>query len=251
MNEGGVRNLKAEERLILALDVGSVSEAISLIDILRDKLSIVKVNSLAAIFPQIVSEIKKREMKVWRDWKYYDTASVVSEFIRADIKAGIYMTTVHILGGPEMMESAVKAASDTDLKILGITILNPRNIDRTIGIPGRIRTKIIELALSAEKVGLSGVVASAQEARDLRRFLKPETLIVVPDVKPAWAVPSREQAKVTTPSEAIEAGADYIVVGSPIYKSRTPALAVDRIIAEIEKSLEERNLEKDLNSEMV
>ena len=237
MNE----NLKPRERIILALKDMNVSEAISLLDVLKGKLTIVKVDSLAAVFPQIVPIITIRGMKVWRDWKYYDTPATVGNFIKADIKAGITITTIHTLGGTEMMKYAVRVAKGTDLKILGITILgDQKSFFREIGIPGAVRTKITELSLRAERIGLSGIVASAREAEYLRRFLKPDTLIVTPGIKPDWMRERRRQARTTTPFEAIKAGADYIVVGSAIYKSPNPSEAVNRIAAEIEKALEER-----------
>ena len=145
------------------------------------------------------------------------------------------------------MEYAVEAAQRTDLKILGITILtshNQESFNKEIGISGSISDKVVELALRAEKIGLAGVVASPKEAAHLRRFLKPETLIVTPGIKPDWMAKREDQARVTTPSDAIKAGADYIVVGSAIYKSPNPVEAVDRIVAEIEEAFEERNLEE-------
>lgn len=236
-------SLKPKDRLIFALDVESLKEAKRLLDILEGKIGIVKVNSLAVACPEIVSMVQKRGIDVWRDFKHHDIPGTVASFIKADIEAGLVMSTVHTLGGVQMMKYAVKAAENSSLKILGITILTSHNqasFNTEIGVHGIIRDKVIHLAQLAEKAGLSGVVASAKEARMLRRVLRPETLIVTPGIKPIWATKREDQSRVTTPYEAIFDGADYIVVGSAIRKNENPDDAADKIVAEIEKALEER-----------
>ena len=102
-----------------------------------------------------------------------------------------------------------------------------------------IKDKVASLALMAERAGLSGVVASPQEAQMLRKKLKTKTLVVTPGIKPIWAAKRDDQSRVTTPYQAINSGADYIVVGSAIYRNENPAEAADKIVAEIEKALEE------------
>lgn len=235
--------INPKERLFLALDVKNIEEATLLLNKLEGKIELVKVNSLTVSCPEIISLIQERKMKVWRDLKHHDIPGTVSSFIKADIKAGVVMTTIHSLGGIKMMQYAVEAAKGSNLKILGITILtshNQKGFNQEIGIPGLVRHKVVQLALMAERAGLSGVVASAKEAKILRANLKPETLIVTPGIKPIWAVKREDQSRVTTPYDAILDGADYLVVGSAIRTNQNPGEAVDKIIAEMKRAFEDR-----------
>jgi orotidine-5'-phosphate decarboxylase len=238
-----MKKMEAKDRLILALDVEEWSDAVALLDKLEGKVGMVKVNSLAAAHPQIVLEIRSRRIKVWRDWKHKDIPGTVANYIKADVNAGLSMTTVHSDGGKQMMEYAAKAAAGNDLKILGITVLtsfNQGNFSEEIRVSESIQDQVIHLAKMAEEAGLHGVVASPKEGRMLRSILKPETLIVTPGIKPAWAVKREDQARVATPYQAVLNGADYIVVGSAIYRSDDPKEAVSRIIEEIERALNDR-----------
>lgn len=233
--------MEAEERLIFALDVTDFDKAVSLLDKLEKTIKWVKVNSLAAAFPEIIEEIKQRKMKVWRDWKHHDIPGTVKNFIIADILRDIDMTTVHILGGKKMLEYAVETKKEfnSNIKILGITILtshDQKSFNEELGFPGVIEVKVYQLARLASEVGIDGVVCSAKELSYLRDF--PNLIKVTPGIKPLWAQGRKDQKRVTTPSEAILKGADYIVVGSAIHKSLNPKEAAEKIVAEIESALE-------------
>jgi len=235
--------MKVKDRLIFALDVLDIKTAIPLLNQLEGKVGLVKVNSLAAAYPEIVSLIQERKIEVWRDFKHHDIPGTVANFIKADVEDGLAMTTIHTLGGIKMMEYAVEAAKESNLKILGITILtshNQESFNKEIGIPGSIQDKVINLATMAEKIGLHGIVASAKEAKMLRTNLKAETWIVTPGIKPVWAVKREDQARITTPYQAILDGADYLVVGSAIRTNENPGEAADKIVEEIEKAISER-----------
>jgi len=238
--------MNAKERLILALDVLDLELAVRLLNQLESRVGLVKVNSLAVAKPTIVSIVQERNMGVWRDFKHHDIPGTVASYIRTDLKDGLTMTSVHTLGGREMMEYAVKAARETDLKIIGITILTSHSQDgftQELGISGSIQDKVKHLALMAQEVGLGGIVASAKEAKMLRGVLLPQipqTLILTPGIKPKWAVGRPDQARITTPYQAIIDGADYIVVGSAIHRDPRPGEAADKIVAEIDEALSER-----------
>jgi len=233
--------MEAEERLIFALDVTDFDKAVSLLDKLEETIKWVKVNSLAAAFPEIIEEIKQRKMKVWRDWKHHDIPGTVKNFIIADILRDIDMTTVHILGGKKMLEYAVETKKEfnSNIKILGITILtshDQKSFNEELGFPGMIEDKVFQLASLAREAGLDGVVCSAKELEKLSKIK--ELLKVTPGIKPIWAVKREDQARVVTPKKAILKGADYIVVGSAIHKSPNPKEAAEKIVAEIESALE-------------
>lgn len=235
--------MNAKERLILALDPPDLKTAISLLDQVEGKVGFVKVNSLAVAEPDIISIIQERKINVWRDFKHHDIPGTVANYIKIDVKDKLTMTSIHTLGGIKMMEYAVEAAKETDLKIVGITILTSHSQDsftQELGISGSIQNKVKQLALSAQSAGLQGVVASAKEAEMLRVALK--ILIITPGIKPVWAVKREDQARVTTPYEAISNGADYIVVGSAIHGSEKPNEAAEKIVAEIDQALSDRTL---------
>jgi len=237
--------MRAKDRLILALDLPDSETAVPILDRLEGKVGLVKVNSLALAEPGIVSLVQDRGIKVWRDFKHHDIPGTVANYIKADVKDGLAMTSIHTLGGTQMMEYAVKAAEETDLKIIGITILTShgqKGFSQELEIPGLLRDKVKQLALSAQGSGLYGVVASAQEAKMLRLVLSSKTLIITPGIKPKWAVGRQDQARVTTPYEAIMNGADYLVVGSGIYGSKKPDEATEKIIADIDQALSDRTL---------
>jgi len=236
--------MEAKNRLIFALDVLDLERATSLLNQLEGRVGMVKVNSLAAAYPEVVSIIQDRGIEVWRDWKHHDIPGTVANFIKADVEAGLAMTTVHALGGAKMLKYAAEAAKGSNLKILGITILtshDQESFNKDIGIPGPIQDKVLDLAIMAEEAGLAGVVASAKEAKMLRAKLRPATLIVTPGIKPTWAAKREDQARITTPYQAILDGADYLVVGSAIRKNKDPGGAADKIVEEIEKALNEKS----------
>lgn len=235
--------MDVKDRLAFALDVRDKKTAIPILDQVEGKVGLVKVNSLAAVEPEIVSIIQERNIDVWRDFKHHDIPGTVANFIEGDVKLGLAMTSVHTFGGKKMMEYAVETKGDSNLKILGITILtshDQRSLNEDLRIPGAVIFNVKFRAKMAEAAGLDGVVASAQEAKVLREILSPETLIVTPGIKPKWAVKREDQARVTTPYRAILDGADYIVVGSAIHQSKNPGEAADKIVAEIDQALSER-----------
>ena len=246
--------MEAKDMLVMALDLpGKTSEDIekimTLLTSLKGKVGIIKVNSLASAVPGIIQGIKSLGFKVWRDWKHYDIPGTVGNFIDADIDAGVDMVTVHTLGGFKMLELAVarKKVKESSLNILGITILtsyDEETFNKEVGISGEIQETVRRLALLAENAGLDGVVASPKEARMLRGILKPETLIITPGITPIFAIKNSDQAREATPFQAIIDGANYIVVGSAIYKAENPVEAVDRIVVEIEEGLREKTRQK-------
>jgi orotidine-5'-phosphate decarboxylase len=146
------------------------------------------------------------------------------------------MLTVHASGGTKMLKAAVDAAAESPNPpmILAVTVLTSMSDDdlREIGVSGRVLDQVLRLATLARNAGCPGVVASAQEARELRRELGTGFAIVTPGVRPKGAAVG-DQARVVTPAGAIEAGATHIVVGRPITEAKSPAQAVAEILKEI------------------
>jgi len=136
--------IRAKDRLIFALDVPDLETAIPLLDELEGKIGMVKVNSLAAACPEIVSIVQERKIGVWRDWKHKDIPGTVKSFIKADVEAGLTMTTIHADGGIKMMQYAAEGAQESDLKILAVTVLTSIDQDtfnEELVISGKILSK--------------------------------------------------------------------------------------------------------------
>ena len=240
-----------KDRLILALDVQDLEEAEYLLNELQGLISTIKVNSLAAERPEVIELIKKKGFKVFRDWKYHDIPGTVANFIRADLKEGIQMSTIHATGGEEMIRYAVQAQYDSDLEshdvqILAVTILTSldQRLFRDVGFSGVIKERVIKLALLAEKNGVDGIVCSPLETEYLRPVLKKETLIINPGITPRWKKERKDQSRTTTPYQAIINGADMLVVGSGIRTHKNPREITQVILEEIKKGLEDREENK-------
>jgi orotidine-5'-phosphate decarboxylase len=165
----------------------------------------------------------------------------VAKAVAAAIKLPkVRLLTLHASGGGAMMRAAREALGDTRKRpaLLGVTILTSLDTQtlRRIGMSGSPVSRAVALAVLAKESGLDGVVASAHEVRSIRRACGHDFLIVVPGVRPAHEI-SNDQSRVATPSGAIRAGADYLVVRRPITEAANPQEAALAILKEIEQSV--------------
>jgi orotidine-5'-phosphate decarboxylase len=188
--------------------------------------------------PQAVERIARLGFGVFLDLKFHDIPNTVAGSVAAAAELpGIRLLTLHTLGGVDMMRAAAKAVAGRRQRpaLLGVTILTSHDAAtlRSVGIGGTPGSRALALAKLAKRAGLDGVVASAHEARAIRRACGSRFLIVVPGVRPANAL-ANDQSRVATPAEAIRAGADYLVIGRPITGAANPheaALAIGKEIA--------------------
>jgi orotidine-5'-phosphate decarboxylase len=194
--------------------------------------------------PEAIRKLAGLGPGIFLDLKFHDIPNTVAGAVSAAARLpGVRLMNLHALGGVEMMRAAVRArdAQGSRAKLLGVTVLTSLDARgmRQVGISGRPGTRAIELARVARRAGLDGVVASAHEVAAIRRACGKWFLIVVPGVRPSGLGPaasgsrSDDQARVATPSEAIRAGADYLVVGRPITAARDPGAAAAAILEEI------------------
>lgn len=232
------RSLPARERLIVALDVASVQEARQLVAATAETVSIYKVGKqlFTTAGPDFVRELVQNGHRVFLDLKFHDIPNTVASAVRSASALGVSMLTVHASGGTKMLRAAVDAAAESPNPpmILAVTVLTSMSDDdlREVGVSGRVLDQVLRLAALARNAGCPGVVASAQEARELRRELGTGFAIVTPGVRPKGAAVG-DQARVVTPAGAIEAGATHIVVGRPITEATSPAQAAAEILKEI------------------
>ncbi len=230
-------------KLIVALDVDSVEQARRLVAQLRDVVGMFKVGSqlFTAAGPELVREIVSGGNKVFLDLKFHDIPNTVAAAAVEATRLGVSIFNVHASGGSEMMERTAHAVAETALKeqlskpaVIAVTLLTSSNEAtlREIGIHATPDKLVASLAQMAANAGLDGVVASAVEAPIIRSATSPDFLIVTPGVRPSGTA-AGDQKRITTPREAIERGADYIVVGRPILEAPDPVKAATQIIEEM------------------
>jgi orotidine-5'-phosphate decarboxylase len=231
-------SLPARERLIVALDVPSVQDARQLVAATASTVSTYKIGKqlFTAAGPDFVRELVQSGHRVFLDLKFHDIPNTVASAVHSASALGVSMLTVHASGGTKMLKAAVDAAAESPNPpmILAVTVLTSMSDDdlREIGVGGRVLDQVLRLAALARNAGCPGVVASAQEARELRRELGTGFAIVTPGVRPKGTAVG-DQARVVTPAGAIEAGATHIVVGRPITEAKSPAQAAAEILTEI------------------
>lgn len=227
-----------KDKIIVALDVASKSEALKLVDTLTPLVKIFKVGSVlfTSSGPGIIKEIRKRAAGVFLDLKFHDIPKVVAGAVEIAAGFGVEMMTIHTLGGDQMLKAVAKVVQKIKHrpKILGVTILTSledRDL-KEIGLKVRCLGEVKRLARLAKGCGLDGIVAGATEVKPLRRILPPSFLIVTPGIRPKGGE-TGDQKRTMTPKEAIQAGADYLVVGRPVTQAKDPRKAVEAIIRDI------------------
>lgn len=226
---------RADDRLIVALDVPDAIQGLALAERLGDAVSFYKIGlgmltgGGLALANELADEHGKR---IFLDMKLFDIGATVEAAVRGLSRFGHDFLTVH--GDPHVVRAA--AQTKGEMKILAVTILTSLDrddLDAACLKPGAIRDIVQERAGTAFVNGANGVIASPQEAALIRAL--PEAagkLIVTPGVRPTGADPG-DQKRVATPARAIEDGADHVVVGRPIWQSADPVAAADAVVAEI------------------
>ncbi len=234
----------SNDRLIVALDFEDLHSANQTIDQLGDFVEWFKIGGqlFTAAGPTSVETFRNLGKKVFLDLKFHDIPNTVAGAVAAAAKTGANMINIHASGGLEMMRAASDAADMQayTLRIprpllLGVTILtsiDEGSFQRDFATERKLRDQVAYLAELSQEAGLDGVVASPLEIDTVRRVCGDRFLIVTPGVRPRWAE-AGDQRRITTPSEAIEAGADYIVVGRPITGADNPREAAKNILQEI------------------
>jgi orotidine-5'-phosphate decarboxylase len=228
------------ERLIVALDVSSASAAQKIVADVGDSAFTYKVGMqlYTAEGPRVVRDLVASGRRVFLDLKYHDIPNTVSAAVREAANLGVSMLTVHATGGSKMLRAATDTArnANPDLLVLAVTVLTSMDETdlREIELAGPVSNAVLRLAKLALAQGCRGVVASPLEASALRRELGRDRdfAIVTPGVRPAGSS-AGDQARFSTPAEAIAAGASHIVVGRPITAAPNPAVAARSILEEM------------------
>ncbi len=237
-------------RLIVALDFDSVAPALRFAEKVADLVGMFKIGSqlFTAEGPGVLGKIASLGAGIFLDLKFHDIPNTVAGAVLAATGLpGLQLVNVHALGGREMLEAATQAIHaaqplDADRpRLLAVTILTSMDEKamREVGISGPARDRVVKLARLARKAGVDGVVASVQEARAIRKACGRDFLIVTPGVRPKDSGMGKkrdDQTRTATPTAAIRAGADYIVVGRPITAAVDPRAAAQATLQEIENA---------------
>jgi len=228
----------SDPRVIVALDYPQAGPARAFVDRVRPDACRLKVGKelFVAAGPAFVEELVARGFAVFLDLKFHDIPNTVAQACKAAAGMGVWMMNVHASGGPRMMQAAHEALEGLSgrPRLIAVTVLTSMGEEelRAIGIAASARQQVLLLATLAHDSGMDGVVCSAQEAPLLRPAFGADFLLVTPGIRPAGSE-AGDQTRILTPTQAIRAGADYLVIGRPITQAADPLAALESIAREI------------------
>lgn len=228
----------ADPKIIVALDFPSAKEALSLAQRLDPAHCRVKVGKelFTRSGPKLVEALVRQDFDVFLDLKFHDIPNTVARACEAAADLGVWMMNVHAQGGRRMMEAAREALDKRDAPplLIAVTILTSLedNDMSELGLQGTTTDMVLRLAELASQSGMDGVVCSPLETRLLRDKLGTEFCLVTPGVRPKNAVIG-DQKRVMSPSEAIQNGSNYLVIGRPITAANDPVEALRLIEVEL------------------
>ena len=237
--------VSAKEKLIVALDVDSVEEARRLFGLLCEDAGMFKVGSklFTNAGPDFVRGIVSEGARVFLDLKFHDIPNTVAGACREAVRLGVSLFNVHASGGGEMLRRAAEATTEEAARLgvakpslIAVTVLtsaDAHTLEETGVVADSVEAHVRKLARLADASGLDGVVASPHEIAPVREAVAREPfLVVTPGVHPS-ATAYEDQKRVMSPSEAVRAGADFIVVGRAILKADDPVRAARAVVAEM------------------
>ena len=247
MTNGTVGAVSAKEKLIVALDVESAPEALRLFGELREEAGMFKVGSqlFTAAGPELVRGLVDEGARLVLDLKFHDIPNTVAAAAREAVRLGVALFNVHAAGGSEMMRRAAEATAEEAARLgvdkpslIAVTVLTSMDADalNETGVAAAdVEAHVRRLARLADACGLDGVVASPHEIVPVRETIgRAGFLVVTPGVHPSAAAYA-DQKRVTSPSEAVRRGADFVVVGRAILNSPDPAQAARAVVEGMEK----------------
>lgn len=245
-----MRDIPLDKRLVLALDTPDRETALDLVRRTREYVGTYKVGLglFTAAGPQILERLRREGADIFLDLKMHDIPSTVAAGVRAAAKHGVSLLTVHALGGPQMLQTAMAALSEqtaipgqTVTRVLGVSVLTHHtgNELKALGLGDDPADVVMRLTKLCHDTGLDGCVCSPEEAKAVREATSDDFLIVCPGIRPEGA-PLGDQARTATPFEAMRDGADYLVVGRPIRTAPDPGKVAAEILDEMQRGLAAR-----------
>jgi orotidine-5'-phosphate decarboxylase len=230
--------INPKDRLIVALDVPGVEPAEAMIKRLGDSVTFYKIGYQLAYAGglSLAEKLRAAGKKVFIDVKLHDIGNTVTSGVRSLSSLGATFLTVHAY--PQTMQAAVEGRGETDLKILAVTVLTSYSEAdaQEAGYRHTIADLVAIRARQAKAIGIDGLVCSPEEVATLRGIVGDQLSLVTPGIRPAGSA-TGDQKRIMTPSRAIAAGADYLVVGRPVMEASDPKAAAESIQAEIAQAL--------------
>lgn len=231
-------NNQNDSKVIVALDFPNAAAATVLLDQLDPSMCKLKVGKelFTAEGPGFIEKLAGRGFQVFLDLKFHDIPNTVASACAVAADMGVWMMNVHATGGRKMMETAAnRLAQKTERPLLiAVTILTSLSQQEIneIGYPGTPEENVVRLAELTQSSGLDGIVCSPMEAQSVRRVVNSDFVLVTPGVRPAFAA-TDDQKRIMTPSDALEAGSNYLVIGRPITAAEDPMKNLGLILEEI------------------
>ena len=232
-------SLAVKNPIIAALDVPNAEEALKLAEAIAPAVGAFKIGKelFVSAGPDIVKRVRDTGAAVFLDLKFHDIPNTVAKAVASAVRLDVQMLTVHTCGGSTMLERALEGANEAATEtgnaaplILGVTVLTSmdENDLNEVGVPRQPGDQVTHLAQLATKAGLKGLVCSPMEIAPLREVLPSEMQLVTPGIRPTGS-DTGDQKRVMTPADAIGAGANWLVIGRPIYGADNPRAAAEGI----------------------
>ncbi len=243
-----IKPLEAKDRIILALDVDTIEEVVKYVELLKDYVGYFKVGLqlFTACGFEAVEAIKKHGGKVYFDCKFQDIPSTTAKACLNLLKRDVDFFSINATGGSKMLISTVTECNNYAKKhninpptILAVTLLSSfgqKTLTNEFNVNQNISDYVLKLAKTAKESGVTGVVTPDSDAALIKRELGADFIVVCPAVRPTWAIVN-DQIRIVSPSDAVKAGVDYMIIGRPIVRSKDPVTAAKLIIEEINTAL--------------
>lgn len=226
----GSKVIDNKDRIICALDFDDPARARRLVEELGDLVNFYKVGMLMQFVGgrEIISWLLEKDKKVFLDMKYYDIPETVASVVKQVARTGIHFLTIH--GNSKIIEQAVEARGDSALKLMAITVLTSMDADdmEELGLSCPVQDMVMYRVKKAIDFGCDGIITSGREAGMIKQNYGSKIITVTPGIRPA-GTDLHEHKRSVTPREAIASGADYLVIGRPIYGSPDPRKTVQEI----------------------
>lgn len=229
-----MKQIPARERLIFAMDVADADAARQLVETLGDSVVFYKIGLemfMSGEYFELLDWLAARDKRIFVDLKFFDVPATVAAAVRQLRNRGVTFATIH--GNQSIMEAA--GAAKGEVKILAVTVLT--SLDRgdldDLGFECDVEKLVLSRARRSLEAGCDGVISSGLEVKKLREFVDDKLIVVTPGIRPLENRPSDDQKRIVTPEQALQWGADYIVVGRPIRDAADPRAAAESIQAGI------------------
>lgn len=222
------------DRLIVALDVPDLASAEAMVSRLGDSVTFYKVGMELAYSGGLsfVRRLADAGKKVFLDLKLHDIPNTVEKATAQVADLGATFLTVHAF--PQTMKAAVKGRGAGSLKILAVTVMTSYDDADLVeaGYALGVKDLVERRARQAHAIGVDGLILSPEEVSAMRALLGPDITLITPGIRPSGSA-AGDQKRIMTPANAIEAGADYLVIGRPVTQADDPKASAEAIIAEI------------------